>query len=317
MGELHPQMKVAIEDFETMLRHMGLTGFRSPDPAATRALLAAMAAPTDSLPPIHRVEDRTIPGPAGALAVRIYHPSDAANLSALVWFHGGGWVLGSLDNGDFPCRQLANDANCVVVSVDYRLAPEYCFPAAIDDCLAATQWVAVAAEELGIDAARIAVAGDSAGANLAACVAYRAREEGPQLVYQLLIYPVTDADFARPSYVENGTGYRLTQDDMQWFWDCYTPDRADRTNPAVAPIHATDLAGLPPAHVITAEFDPLRDEGEAYAAALQAAGVPTEAIRYDGLIHGFYVLPTAEPVEGVLAAQQRAAAVLRQAFSVA
>jgi len=316
MGELHPQMRVAIEDFEAMLRDMGLTGFRSPDPAATRALLAAMAAPAASLLPIYSVADRTIPGPAGALVVRIYRPSAAVNLPVLVWFHGGGWVLGSLDNGDFPCRQLANDANCVVVSVDYRLAPEDCFPAAIDDCLAATQWVAVAADELGVDAARIAVAGDSAGANLAACVAYRAREEGPKLVYQLLIYPVTDADFARPSYVENGAGYRLTLDDMQWFWECYTPDPADRTNPHVAPLHAPDLAGLPPAHVITAEFDPLRDEGEAYAAALQAAGVPTEAVRYDGLIHGFYVLPTAEPVEDIAAAQQRAAAVLRQAFRV-
>ncbi len=314
MGELHPQMRAAIDEFESMLRDMGLTGFRSPDPAATRALLAAMAAPAELLPPIYSVENHTIPGPGGALAIRLYRPSDVPNLPVLVWFHGGGWVLGNLDNGDFPCRQLANDAHCVVVSVDYRLAPEDRFPAAIDDCLAATQWVALAAQELGVDAERIAVAGDSAGGNLAACVAYRARTEGPKLVYQLLIYPVTDADFARPSYVAYSTGYRLTLDDMQWFWDCYTPELVDRCDPGVAPVHAADLAGLPPAHVITAEFDPLRDEGEAYAAALQAAGVPTEAIRYDGLIHGFYVLPTAEPVAGTIAAQQRAAAALRHAF---
>ena len=281
-----------------------------------RKLLLTYAPPAGVLPPIHRVEDRTIAGPGGELGVRVYYPVGGEDFPVLMWFHGGGWVLGGLHTAEYDCRQLANDVGCAVVSVDYRLAPETPFPGAIDDCFAATLWVAASAAELGIDARRIGVGGDSAGGNLAACVAYRARERDQPLAFQLLVYPVIDADFCRASYVDNGEGFLLTRDAMKWYWDCYVPDPEERTNPEVAPIHARDLAGLSPALIITAEFDPLRDEGEAYGEALRAAGVAVEVQRYDGMIHGFFNVLTGEPVDGVVAASAQAAKGLRQAFDM-
>ena len=224
------------------------------------------------------------------------------------------WVLGNLDTAEFSCRKLANDVECAVVSVDYRLAPETSFPGAIEDCSAATIWVASAADELGIDPQRIAVGGDSAGGNLTACAAYVARENGPTLAFQLLIYPVVDADFGRASYLDNAEGYLLTRSAMQWFWDLYVPDTEDRRNVGVSPIHAADLSGLPPALLITAEFDPLRDEAEAYGAALEAAGVAVETRRYNGMIHGFFHMLTENPVDGISAASRDAVAALRRAF---
>jgi acetyl esterase len=258
--------------------------------AQARAFFDAMQLPRPEVK-IAAVEDRRIPGPAGEIGVRVYRPEGRAPFPALVYFHGGGWVIGSLETHDGSCRDLANRIGCVVVSVDYRLAPEARYPAAAEDCYAATQWVAANAAELGVDAARVAIGGDSAGGNLTAVVAQMARDRrGPALRHQLLIYPVTDADFSRPSYRENAEGYLLTTKAMEWFWGHYVPDAAQRLDPYAAPLRAEDLAGLPPAFVLTAEFDPLRDEGEAYAKRLQAAGVPTRLTRYDGAIHGFFAM---------------------------
>ena len=244
--------------------------------------------------PVAKLEDRRIPGPAGEIPIRIYTPENARGL--LVYFHGGGWVIGSLETHDGPIRSLANAAGCTVISVDYRLAPEHPHPAAVEDCYAATRWAAENARALGADPARLAVGGDSAGGNLAAVTALLARERsGPTLCFQLLVYPVTDHDFDRPSYRENAEGYFLQRQDMQWFWDHYAPSAAERNAYTASPLRARDLTGLPPAHVITAEFDPLRDEGEAYAARLREAGVPVSAVRYDGQIHGFFSMAAVIP----------------------
>jgi acetyl esterase len=284
------------------------------DAAAARAAVKARAVPAEPSP-VHRVEDGTIPGPAGAVPVRTYWPSDATGLPVLVYFNGGGWVIMDLDSHDEPCRRLANDAGVIVVSVDYRLAPEHKFPAALDDCWAATQWVAAHATELGGDPTRLAVGGDSAGGNLAAAVALRAKEAGgPALRFQLLIYPVVGTPWDdRPSYVENADGYMLTAKSMVWFTEHYQREAADAEHPHFSPTRASDLAGLPPALVITAEYDPLRDEGEAYGRMLQEAGVPTTITRYDGMIHGFYGLFAA--VTRARDAQLEAAAALRAALA--
>ena len=205
-------------------------------------------------------------------------------------FHGGGWVIGDLDTADRQSREVCRGTGALVVSVDYRLAPEHRFPAAAEDCYAATRWAAEHASDHEGDATRLAVAGDSAGGNLAAVVAQMARDRGgPRLVFQLLVYPVTDGvDNDWPSYRDNGDGYLLTTAAMGWFWNHYAPSAADRRNPYASPLKAESLAGLPPALVMTAEFDPLRDEGEAYARALATAGVDAELVRYDGFIHGFF-----------------------------
>ncbi|MGB3811248.1 MAG: alpha/beta hydrolase [Parvibaculum sp.] len=242
--------------------------------------------------PIGKTEDRTIPGPAGEIPVRIYTPVAAGGdaLPVLVYFHGGGWVIGDLETHDALCRSFANEAGCKVVAVDYRLAPEHRFPAAADDSFAAVKWVEANAAEIGVDATRIAVAGDSAGGNLAAVVSQLARDaKGPQIAFQLLIYPVTDTNTDTASYRDNATGYFLERDGMNWFFDHYLGD-GDRNDPRIAPLKAASLAGLPRAYVITAGFDPLRDEGRAYADALKAAGVPTEHVNYEGMIHGFFNL---------------------------
>lgn len=242
---------------------------------------------------ISKVEDRLVPGPGGyKVPIRIYTPAGTAPLPLLVFFHGGGWVLGDIESHDGTSRELANKAGCIVVSVGYRLAPEHKFPAAPEDCYAATKWVALNAAAFGGDPTRIAVGGDSAGGNLAAAVAQMAADRGgaPGLVHQLLIYPVTNYAFDTPSYRENGEGYLLTQELMQWFWKQYLSSDEDGKNAYASPIQARELRRVAPAFVITAEFDPLRDEGEAYAARLKEAGVPVEAKRYDGAIHGFFNL---------------------------
>lgn len=260
----------------------------SMEPAAARAASAALRAQVEP-EPVARVENRTVPGPDGDIPVRIYWPEASGPLPILVYYHGGGWVIGDLDGSDPVCRAVTNLAECIVVSVDYRLAPEHKFPAAAEDAFACAQWVAENAASLGGDPDRIAVGGDSAGGNLAAVVALMARDQsGPKLVYQLLVYPVTDYDFGTASYAENAEGYLLTTDMMRWFWGHYLRDESDGRSHLASPLAADDLAGLPPAFVMTAEFDPLRDEGEAYAKRLEEAGVPVECIRYDGLIHGFY-----------------------------
>ena len=232
---------------------------------------------------------------AHGVPVRIYRPVDNKILPCLVFFHGGGWVIGDLQTHDNVCRALAHQAGCVVVAVDYRLAPEHPFPAALDDSYNATCWVADNAAALGIDPSRIAVGGYSAGGNLATCVCLQAKTLGtPAITHQLLVYPVTDTSLDSPSYTDNGEGYMLTRATMAWFWDHYIGDQP-RDNPLMAPLLATDVSGLPSATVVTAEFDPLRDEGEAYAAKLTAAGVATSARRYDGMIHGFVHMQDALP----------------------
>jgi len=235
------------------------------------------------------VRDHRIAVAGGELLVRVFTPRAVAPRPALVYFHGGGWVTGDVDTHEGICRTLATSAAVVVASVDYRCAPEHTFPTAAEDAYAATRWVAERASELGVDAGRVAVCGDSAGGNLAAAVALMARDRGgPRLSFQVLVYPITDCDFETPSYRENAEGYLLTREGMRWYWDQYVPNAADRTNPYVSPMRAASLAGLPPALVITAEYDPLRDEGEAYARKLGAAGVPVAHTRYPGMIHAFY-----------------------------
>ena len=245
--------------------------------------------------PIGKVEDRKIPGPGGDIPVRIYTPVAAGSgaLPVLVYFHGGGWVIGDLETHDALCRSFANEAGCKVVAIDYRLAPEHRFPAAADDCFAAVKWIEANASEIGVDANRIAVGGDSAGGNLAAVVSQLAlAAKGPRIAFQLLIYPVTDTNTDTGSYRDNASGYFLERDSMVWFFDHYLGG-ADRNDPRIAPLKATSLAGLPRAYVVTAGFDPLRDEGRAYAEALKAAGVATEHVNYEGMIHGFFNLQAA------------------------
>jgi len=241
--------------------------------------------------PMRKVESVVVSGPGGVLGARLYTPpSGRAPLPLLVYFHGGGWVTGDLDTHDGPCRFLAAHAGALVLSVDYRRAPEHPFPAAVDDALAAMSWAAEHAAELGADRARIGVGGDSAGGNLAAVASRLAGESGaPPPVLQLLLYPVTDVSQKHPSYRLFGEGFLLNEADMDWYRDQYLPDPADVGDPRASPLIAEDLAGLPPTYVATAGFDPLRDEGEAYAEALRAAGVPVALRRHAGLIHGFAV----------------------------
>jgi acetyl esterase len=242
--------------------------------------------------PCGAISDLSFPGPKGAVGLRIYTPLEpgAEPLPGLIFFHGGGFVLGDLETHDGLCRVLANESGCRVVSVDYRLAPEHPFPAAVEDCVAATEWVAASAATLNIDATRLAVGGDSAGGNLAAVAAITAKQRGaPKLAFQLLIYPVAQLGGAETvSMRENGKGYFLEKASMEWFTKLYCPDATQRTDPRLSPLLARDLIGLPPAYVVTAGFDPLRDEGKAYADKLDAAGVPVTYVNYPGMVHGFF-----------------------------
>jgi acetyl esterase len=253
----------------------------------------AFAGPAVELP---RVEDRRIPAPGREIPVRVYWPSFESSLPALVFFHGGGWVLGNLDAVDRSCRALAASSGCVVVSVDYRLAPEHKFPAPLEDAFDAVSYVARHAHGYGIDPARIAVGGDSAGGNLAAACALMARERGgPAIAFQLLIYPATDRYDDSPSTCEYADGHRLTRAGMEWFWKHYLAAPEQGREPYVSPSYAADLAVLPPAFVITAECDPIRDQGEKYAARLAEAGVPVRLKRYEGAIHGFFQMGAVIP----------------------
>jgi acetyl esterase/lipase len=265
------------------------------DPRALETLSVAEArirggsAPVDAMVPFEEVpvvSDVTI-DVAPPIAARIYRPT-AGILPLLVYFHGGGWVLGSVALSDNFCRALANASGCAVLSVEYRLAPEHRYPAAADDAYAATAWAAENAAELGVDPARLAVGGSSAGGNLAAVVSLMARERGgPKIALQWLHVPVTDHDFTRSSYRTNATGRGLTRAAMEWFWAHYEPDVRRRSEPFASPFHARDLRRLPPAIVLLAECDPLHDEGAAYAERLREAGVPVTLIEYPGMVHGF------------------------------
>lgn len=260
-----------------------------------RAMLASYPAPVLA-PPVHEARQITVPGAQGPLRVRLYYPSAARDLPLVVYFHGGGFVLCTLEMYDDSCRMLANYSGCVVASVDYRLAPETPFPGPLEDCYAALKNLAGRGPELGFDATRLAVAGDSAGGNLAAATALLARDRGgPALRYQGLVYPCVDPSCSSPSQKQFAEGYMLTRTGMLWYWEQYLQSPEDARNPTAAPALA-DLKGLPPASLITAEFDPLRDEGEAYADRLRAANVEVTGRRYLGMIHGFFSMPYLTPM---------------------
>jgi len=247
--------------------------------------------PTDQTP-IARVEDKVIPVAGGTIPARVYAPASTEPLPALVHFHGGGWVIMNLDTHDGNCRNLCRQSGVAVVSVEYRKAPEFKAPVPAEDCYAALEWVVANAASLGIDPTRLGVIGDSAGGNLAAVVAQMARDrKGPKIKCQILTYPAVDATMSSRSIKENANAPLLGEREMQWFWGHYIEGSAvTAKDPGVSPLFATSLAGLPPAFVTTAEFDPLRDEGEDYAKRLQAAGVPVAVKRYDGVFHGFALM---------------------------
>jgi acetyl esterase len=281
---LHPQVKMLLEQVAAL----GLPDFWALSAHDARAQYAAGRMPTPD-EPVARVENLAIPGPHGEISARLYAPEVSPNQPAVVYFHGGGWVIGSVETHDYLCRLIANGAKCTVLSVDYHLAPEHKFPTAADDAYAATTWASRHASELGIDPSRIAVAGDSAGGNLAAVVALMARDlGGPAILHQALIYPVIDFNFKTTSYRDNAEGYLLSTKSMRWFWAHYLASEADGANPYASPLRAESLAGLPPALIVSAEYDPLRDEDKAYAERLRAAGVDVTYAQYEGQVHGFF-----------------------------
>jgi acetyl esterase len=286
-------------------------------PKAARELyLSLRPAAQGPRPAEAAVVDRTIPGPAGDLPIRLYRPSAVAadvGLPALVYAHGGGWVFGNLDSHDVLCAQLAVEAGIAVLAVDYRLAPEARFPGAFDDVVAGLQWVTANGSSVGIDPARLAIGGDSAGGNLAAAVAIWARDHGgPRLRLQVLAYPVTDAVARAESYRRYEDGYGLNAAAMEWFFDHYTPDKTTRGDWRVSPLRAASLAGLPPALVITAGYDPLRDEGRAYAFRLQQEGTVADLMEFGGMLHGFLSSPML--LHGARRGTTLAAAALREAL---
>jgi acetyl esterase len=308
---LDPQAKAVID----LVIKSGRPPYHQLSPKDARQMFRdTRPASTPPAPEIGAVRDLT----ADAIPLRLYRPQGvpaSTALPALVFFHGGGWVIGDLDTHDTLCRQLTAGAGISVVNVDYRLAPEHKFPAAIDDAWAATRWVAAHAAELGIDAGRLAVGGDSAGGNLAAVVALLARDHGaPPLALQVLIYPVTDVGAESQSYVDFAEGFMLTRESMRWFAAHYLTAERDAADWRVSPLRAPSLAGVAPALVVTAGFDPLRDEGDAYARKLREAGVHADSICYGGMIHGF--APMGRLIETGNRAVAHIAATLRQALQL-
>ncbi|GAA1337148.1 alpha/beta hydrolase [Saccharothrix algeriensis] len=304
---LHPEARAVIA-------RGGLVPDGEATPARVRAAFAASWRPSPRPEPVESVVDRTVPGPAAEIPVRVYTPHGDGPFPVLVWYHGGGWVLGSLDENDATCRALCNAVGVVVVSVDYRLAPEHRYPAAVEDAYAALTWVAAHGAEIGADG-RVAVGGESAGGNLAAVVSLMARDhDGPAISLQLLATPVTAPPSDRPSYVDYGQGHFLDRESMEWFFRQYPRDPSDLDDPYLAPLAASHLGGLPPALVMTAEYDPLRDEAEEYAHRLLDAGVPVTLLRYEGQIHGFFAL-LVDQLSVSAEAHARAAAALRAAFA--
>jgi acetyl esterase len=276
-----------------LLSQMAATGgkpLHEMTPEEARGFGAALADLAGPAPRMARVEEHRVQRDGADALVRLLIPP-AHVQGAIVYYHGGGWVLGNINESDTMARKLAERTSCAVALVEYRLAPEHRYPAAVDDSYAALCWVGEHLQELAGRDVPLIVAGDSAGGNLAAVVAQRARDRGgPAISLQVLIYPVTDADFARPSYTDPENQLLLTREAMVWFWDHYLPDADRRREPDASPLHAADLSGLPPAVVLTAEHDVLRDEGEEYAARLAAAGVPVEVKRHPGQTHGFFTL---------------------------
>ena len=281
---LDPQVKKILIEAEAL----GLPAYQDLSPAEARKQMLDLAPPVDPLLSVKRVEDRIIPGPDGEIPIRLYYPLGDPPFAVLVFFHGGGWVIGDLDTHHGVCHALAKTSDCLVVAVDYRLAPEHRYPAAVEDAYAAVNWVAENSAGIQADPNRLAVGGDSAGGHLAAVVALMARDrKGPRIDLQILIYPITDYNFNTPSYIENKEGYMLTRDLMKWFWNHFIEDQSQANDPYVASLRAENLSDLPPALIVTAEYDPLRDEGQAYGKRLQEAGVKVTLSRYPGMIHAF------------------------------
>ena len=309
---LHPQTKALLE----LIEKSGLPPTHTLAPPAARQMYRERRFYSQPAPPeVAQVRDLVASGPHGDIPLRLYRPLGSAadeTLPVLVYYHGGGWVIGDLDTHDTLCRELANGARCCVVAVDYRMSPEQRFPVAVDDCVAATYWVRREAASLGIDAARLAVGGDSAGGNLAAVVAIVARDAGDlPIAYQLLIYPATDQRRGAPSHTSNGQGYLLTTDSMKYFHDHYLPDAARDLDWRASPLLHADLSKLPPALVLTAGYDPLRDEGMQYAERLTDAGSQATYVCFDRQIHGFItmgrVLDEANSAVALCAAELRRA----------
>jgi acetyl esterase len=309
---LDPQLQAMRDqrerDHVPPLYDMSLTEARAAD-------LASIRAGGGDPEPVHEVTNLTITGPGGELPLRLYRPASERPLPVLLYFFGGGWVLGTIDTADGISRSLANASGALVAVVGYRLAPEHPFPAAIDDCYAAVRWVAEHSGEIGADPARIAVGGDSAGGNLAAGIALRARADGPALVGQLLVYPNTDQLADDQSMRAADDPFLFNRHSVAWYRRHYLTGPGDAANPLASPLRAESLAGLPPALVITAEYDPLRDQGEAYARRLAGEGVQAELSRYPGMTHGFFTM--AGTVDASRAAIAQAGSRLRAWFGLA
>jgi acetyl esterase len=312
MPSLHPQI---VQVLDAMAK-AELRPIEDMTPAEARAQMEATARARKAEPlPVARVEERMIPGPAGEIRLRLYWPNAPAPAPAIVYYHGGGHVIGSLDTHDLVARNLCAGVDAVVASVDYRMGPEHKFPAAVEDCVAALSWVHANAASLGIDPGRVGVHGDSAGANLAAVVALTARDAGgPKLRLQSLVYPVGDYTLSGASYNKYAQGYGvLTRDAMAWFARHYLRSPADAEDWRASPIKAASHEGVAPAVVVVAEFDVLHDDGEAYAEALRRAGVPVEYREYPGMIHGF--LGMVPVVDDAMNAQRQVWAAFRRAFA--
>jgi len=286
-GDTMAALNKEIQQAMAAIEAAGIPPLHTLNAEQARDAFATLRTTVENPTPVHSVENVVVSTPAAEVPVRIYKPSGDSNLPAMVWFHGGGWVLGDLDTADLPCRDLCAHSGSTIISVDYRLAPESIFPAAFNDCLAVTNWAFDNADKLGINENKIAVGGDSAGGNLAACVALEVSGTGKNLKAQMLIYPVIDVDFNNTSYNNNADGYFLTKPMMQWFWDQYVPDESARHDPQVIPLHS-NLTGLPPAIVLTVKNDPLCDEGIAYARALEQHGVKVISMSSDDTIHGYF-----------------------------
>ncbi|MCE3269938.1 MAG: alpha/beta hydrolase fold-containing protein [Ramlibacter sp.] len=311
---LHPQAQALMK----LMEERGVPPTHTLSPADARAFYRERRTFTQPAPPeVGAVRDLEARGPAGPIPLRSYRPAGSspdAVLPVLVYYHGGGWVIGDLDTHDVLCRQLCNLSGCAVVAVDYRLGPENRFPAAVDDAVAAARWVRAQAAALKVDASRLAVGGDSAGGNLAAVVALAAREAGDLAVaFQLLIYPATDQRRGWPSHTTNGQGYVLTKDSMDYYHDHYIADKAQDLDWRASPLLHPDLSKLPPAFVLTAGYDPLRDEGLQYAHALTVAGNRATLVNFERQIHGFITM--GRVIDEANVAVQLCAAQLKQALA--
>ena len=279
------QIKAIIEEEN----RRNLPSYTLLSPSQARRQMLDFSPPVDPQLSAKRVENLKISPQGHELPLRLYYPEGDSPYPTVVYFHGGGWVIGDLDTHHAVCHALSKTSGCLVVAVDYRLAPEHKYPAAIEDAYAAVCWVADNADSIEAKSDTIAVFGESAGANLATVVSMMVRDRGgPQIGLQVLVYPVTNHDFDTPSYVKCAEGYILTRDKMKWFWNHYLEDDDEPDHPYISPLKADNLVGLPPALVLTAEYDPLCDEGEAYAGKLEIYGVPVTLSRYEGMIHGFF-----------------------------